>query len=129
SCPTCRVTTAQPAVTTIYTLQVTSPGGCTLISNMTVDVTICTDIETHHADAYRIRIVPNPASSMVTVTIPEDILGSLLTITDVTGRKVAQQKLNTSTLQVPVETLANGVYTVTVLTQQKSVTRKLLISR
>ncbi|HLP50104.1 MAG TPA: M43 family zinc metalloprotease [Chitinophagales bacterium] len=128
-CPTCQVTTATPVQSTVYTLQVTSPGGCTLIANTTVDIALCTGTGTYNADANRIRIVPNPASSMVTITIPDGMVGSLLTITDVTGRKVAQQQLNTSTLQVPVETLANGVYTVTVLTQQKSVTRKLLISR
>src|SRR5206468_6143358 len=42
-----------------------------------------------------VRLYPNPASDVVTISVDETMIGSTATITDLTGRKVAAVQLST----------------------------------
>ncbi|MES2620689.1 MAG: T9SS type A sorting domain-containing protein [Bacteroidota bacterium] len=73
-----------------------------------------------------IRIYPNPASNSVTISVDESMLGATATITDITGRSMAAVQLSTVNLQLSTESLAGGVYFVTVSNEKGSVTKKLV---
>lgn len=75
------------------------------------------------------NMFPNPASNAVTINIDERMIGATATITDVTGRKMADVNLNTQYSLLNTE-FANGVYYVTVNTADgRMASRKLLVSR
>ncbi|MES2622391.1 MAG: T9SS type A sorting domain-containing protein [Bacteroidota bacterium] len=76
-----------------------------------------------------IRIYPNPASNSVTISVDEVMLGSIATITDITGRKMMDVQLTTRNLQLETTTFASGVYFVTVSNEKESVTKKLIIHK
>ena len=61
-----------------------------------------------------IKIAPNPAGSFFTVSVPENLIGELLTITDVTGRIVTAVQLSAVNRQLSTENFFNGIYFVTI---------------
>ncbi len=69
---------------------------------------------------------PNPANEFVTVSIDETLVGSALTITDVTGREVMAVRVLNSAFSIPTSSFASGVYFVTVANEKGRVTRKLV---
>ncbi|HLP22097.1 MAG TPA: T9SS type A sorting domain-containing protein [Chitinophagales bacterium] len=75
------------------------------------------------------QIAPNPTSNYVVIAIDRNLTGSTLTITDLTGRRVAETKLTTGNTQLSTEALPDGLYFVTVYKDGMISTQKLLISR
>ncbi len=83
-----------------------------------------------------VRLYPNPASNSVTISIDESGTGqttlsrpTTITITDITGRKMAAVQLITNH-QSLITDFANGVYFVTITdNQSRSVTKKLVVSK
>jgi hypothetical protein len=74
-------------------------------------------------------IYPNPATSSVTVTVDESLLGSTATVTDITGRSVAAVQLQTTNNKLETANLANGIYLVTITgTNTNTATKRLIIS-
>jgi hypothetical protein len=72
------------------------------------------------------NISPNPTSSTFTLTIPQPINNNI-TITDLTGKQVASYNLqNTTTKTIEVSHLAEGVYFVTLNSDEGVVTKKLV---
>ncbi|MES2619496.1 MAG: PKD domain-containing protein [Bacteroidota bacterium] len=89
-----------------------------------------TGIHQSAIDIPQFGIHPNPASTNVTISIDESMLGSTATVTDVTGRKMAAVQLVTSNLQLATDHFANGVYFVTVSNEEeRSFTKKLVVSK
>lgn len=75
-------------------------------------------------------LLPNPASGSVVCVMGGDIfIGGVLTMTDATGREVMHKELppQTSSHTIPLSGLAKGVYFVTLVTAQVSLTKKLLV--
>ncbi len=74
-------------------------------------------------------ISPNPATTSVTISIDENMVGSTATISDITGRKMIAAQLITDH-QTLITDFASGVYFVTLhTTDGRSVTKKLVVSR
>ncbi len=69
---------------------------------------------------------PNPATESVRISIDESMIGSSLSITDMTGRRVAVVQLSIINQQVSIANLAKGVYIITVEGQKGRVTKKLV---
>ncbi len=129
SCPTCSVTVANPSVTTVYTLQATSAAGCVVISNATVTVETCSGIDNEDPEAMKVRIVPNPASGAVTVTVPDNIQGATLNITDLRGRRLLHTTLTGTDTLIDTGEFANGIYIISITTTGKTINRRLLIHK
>ena len=70
-------------------------------------------------------LYPNPASNSVTINIPESLIGSTATVSDVTGRVVNTVLLSTVNRQLPTHDLGSGVYFITVGNR----TQKLIITK
>ena len=75
-------------------------------------------------------ISPNPATNSVTITIDESLLNSTATITDITGRRIVNYKLEMINTPLQTSGLANGIYLVTITgTCGSRATKKLVISK
>ncbi len=75
------------------------------------------------------RMNPNPASSSVNISVNEEMIGSSLTVYDITGRKMAAVQLSVINNQLSIARFAPGVYFVTVENEKGSVTKKLVIEK
>ena len=73
---------------------------------------------------------PNPATNTFTITVDESMINSTVTITDLTGRKVAAVQLSTQNSTFITSNFANGVYLITITgAGGVNTAKKLVISR
>jgi len=82
-----------------------------------------TSINTQHSS---FSIHPNPANDFVTISVDESLIGSALTITDVTGRVIINEKLKMINSSLSLSDLSSGVYLVSVANGKGKMTRKLV---
>ncbi len=75
-----------------------------------------------------LRINPNPASASVNISVSESMLGSKLTVTDLTGREMLRTAVQSSIFNLQLS-IANGIYFVTVENEKGRVTKKLVIEK
>ena len=73
----------------------------------------------------RVMLFPNPASNVVTIAGIAD--NAQVSIIDLNGREVYNQKANGSRLQVNVDGFAKGAYFVRVVSEKNNVIRKLIV--
>ena len=76
-----------------------------------------------------VHLYPNPASDFVTVQIDENLIGSSVTITDITGRKILITNIEHRTSNIETSNFASGVYFVTIASEAGSITLKLVVSK
>ena len=74
------------------------------------------------------KAYPNPVSDVLYVTI-DGADNAVITLTNIAGSIVAQQKTNQPTTQIPVHSFAKGYYFLTVQTATKTETHKVFIKR
>ena len=74
-----------------------------------------------------ISLYPNPASTMVTLRVGEQMVGSTVSIVDVNGREAMSETLASETLTIDLSQLAKGAYFVRVTGEQATVVRKLIV--
>ncbi|MCX6199218.1 MAG: T9SS type A sorting domain-containing protein [Bacteroidetes bacterium] len=72
---------------------------------------------------------PNPATSSITISIDEAMLGSTASVYDITGRKMAAVQLKTLNYKLETSSFTSGIYFVTVENEKGSVTKKLIIQK
>lgn len=60
------------------------------------------------------KIYPNPSYNNINVQADASLVGSIYTLSDLTGRKVLTGKLNTENLTIELSDLASGIYTLNV---------------
>ncbi|MBB6369891.1 M28 family peptidase [Chryseobacterium shigense] len=89
-------------------------------------VTLATDDVQAENSLEAIRIYPNPAQDVLHIELPKDHKNFEVEISDMNGRLILnaenEKKMNTSGL-------SNGMYMVTVKSDQNSITRKILIEK
>ena len=74
-----------------------------------------------------LSIYPNPASSMVTLSVSEILAGAEVTIVDLNGRTVATFTLTDSKASFDVSSMAKGAYFVRIIGEQATTVRKLIV--
>jgi hypothetical protein len=73
-----------------------------------------------------IKISPNPISSTITITIPKSIYANI-TITNLTGKQVATYNLQNTTIEtIDVSNLPEGVYFVSLKSDEGVITKKIV---
>ena len=73
---------------------------------------------------------PNPAAGSVNITINDNMVGSMLIVTDITGREIVNNRLQSSNSKLQTTGFANGIYFITVSSAATNkITKKLIISR
>jgi hypothetical protein len=110
---------------------VVSNDGCSSTSNL-INVSINTTTAiANNAFANTIHLSPNPASAQTILTMTNEEYGRYkVLITDIKGKQMQEltgvKTSQTLKIQVPVHTLAEGMYLVKVRMKQKEATKKLL---
>lgn len=84
-----------------------------------------TNMEEHGKHTVAMSVYPNPANS--TVTIANISNGSLLVITDITGRVLHTEEANAETVTMNVDQFGAGVYLVKVENENSIAVKKLII--
>ena len=74
------------------------------------------------------NLSPNPATNYVNIAVDEAMAGSILTITDITGRKMTGISLTTQHSLLNTD-FPNGIYFVTISNGQQTATQKLIIQK
>ena len=81
------------------------------------------DLSSQHG----IYIYPNPTTSSFTISIDEPLLGSTLSIYDITGKKMTAVQLESENSKLSTESFAKGIYVVTVTGKDHEWREKLVI--
>ena len=76
-----------------------------------------------------LALVPNPAQNKVELKGLENYANARVSIVDITGRLLLQQNLDPQNTYINTETLVNGVYSVLVISDNKSWSKKLIINK
>lgn len=108
----------------LYTVEITDSNGCHTISNP-VNIVV-SDISSIHESLAEFRIYPNPATESITISVDVSLIGSALTITDVTGREVLHSAVQIRNPQFEIRNFSSGVYFVTVANERGKMTKKLV---
>ena len=90
--------------------------------NYTNSITLAT--ETVELATAAITVFPNPAKDYLSIQTPSNTEIDKITVTDMTGKKVLEQKHDTT--QVDVQNLAKGIYVLEVSMGENKETRKFL---
>ncbi len=70
---------------------------------------------------------PNPAIDMVNISTTENITDATIEITNAVGQIVKTEKLNNTTITIPVNDLSKGMYFVNVATENGKSVSKLVV--
>ncbi len=108
-----------------YSVLVTDSNGCNAVSNPVV----ITGIFEFGMLSAEFGMNPNPANSFVNISMEEKMIGSNLTLYDVTGRKMLVVELETRNSKLEISHFASGVYFVAVENVRGRMTRKLIIQK
>lgn len=111
----------------IYCLVVSNTTGCRDTSNCII-VTNCVGFET--LSSSDISLYPNPASQLLTMEIPSNYRISSIEILDMQGRTIHVQAYNSSkgNYQVPISEISNGIYFISICTDQGNITKRFVKS-
>jgi hypothetical protein len=85
-------------------------------------------VSTYESDL-DLALVPNPAQNKVQLKGLEKYPNARVSIVDITGRLLLQQIIDSQKTTINTETLVNGVYSVLVLSENKSWSKKLIINK
>ena len=94
---------------TTFTVIGIGANGCSAKAVLTQNVDACTGVSEAQALLAGVRVYPNPTNGVFTVELKAGSLTSVV-ISDITGRKVLEASGNTSSAEVDLTELANGVY-------------------
>jgi hypothetical protein len=106
----------------IVSVKYTPTDTTTLIMGIYACESNATGIEQYNTNK-NINIYPNPASNMVQVTYAGNIIN--ISVCDMLGKEV----INTKETAIDVSSLQEGIYFVSVKTNEKALTKKIIIQR
>lgn len=122
----------KPTATADYSCRVVDNTGCEQVSN--VLHVVITSTNPQPGEKPEFTVFPNPAKNFVIAELNADTFtGTLVTITDIAGRKYLQQNFTAITnhfkQQINTSQLGNGVYVLTLSHGNKVYRQKLIIER
>jgi hypothetical protein len=96
-------------------------------TTITVDINDCTGID--EAVANNFSVYPNPSIGVFTIDFDGNVSNIELSILDLNGRTVHTQAIVTNKTNVNLSTIANGVYTVVLVSNDTVSTTKLVVAK
>lgn len=118
-------TTILPDTTTIDTTAVDT----TVVDTTVVDTTVVDTVGIMHPMGEDFMLRPNPARGAVQIVLPAEALGGMVVLCDLEGRELIVRKAMTTTMDLDVSKLPQGVYLVKLLTSRGTHARRLLVER
>lgn len=100
--------------------------GESIAANMQLDnITATTSLSTNTFKTNNVfEILPNPASSKMTIALNEGITKSKAVVYDVLGKKIHEKELHTGKTQIDISNWNTGVYLVRIITDNKTLTKR-----
>lgn len=114
-----------PTTTTSYTVLGVSAAGCTGLGSFTQSVTACTGLESNLSGQTSLSLYPNPTTGIFTIELSNG-LSKTVQISDITGRVVFDIASNEDIINLNVSDLANGVYYIKVVSNNRSEVMKIV---
>lgn len=74
-------------------------------------------------------VFPNPADNRALLVAGTDMIGCLITITDIAGKILNTLNLSARSISLPIENLSSGMYFISISNGNQSTTRKLIIQK
>lgn len=74
----------------------------------------CTGTGVEERPAQAVRVSPNPCDGMVTVTVPQEAIGALYRVLDITGAELLRGRIGGAQVELDLSALAAGTYVVRV---------------
>jgi hypothetical protein len=120
SCTNCPNPKASPSVTTTYTVTKTQ---CKSVTSDVITVSVSpTSLKEFGMTNVDLRILPNPANDLVTVTSRYDF--EKIELLSITGQVLLKETVNSKTHQLQLQNFAEGIYFVKVSYADYLVTQK-----
>jgi uncharacterized delta-60 repeat protein len=76
--------------------------------------------------AFTFDVYPNPTNSMVSVSVPDVLLGQKISLLNTIGQVLETKNINATTMSYDLANLANGIYFIQVQTNKGIVTKKVV---
>lgn len=76
-----------------------------------------------------VNIYPNPSSGLVNFNFKTDLTGSIIKITNALGELVSEEKISAEEFTLDLSNLISGIYNVTILGDNNSYTKKIVIQK
>ena len=96
-------------------------------TTITVELNDCTGID--EAAANNFSVYPNPSTGLFTIELEGDVSNVKLSILDLNGRTVYSQPLVTNKTNVDLNTIANGIYTVVLISDDTVFNTKIVVAK
>lgn len=103
----------------------TDANTCSASASQSVDVSLCTG--TLELSNESVSIYPNPASNMINVKMNTILINNAtLELYDATGKLITQQKVVNDYSSLNLNGLANGIYTVRIITDNEQIIKRIV---
>jgi hypothetical protein len=112
------------AQTLVFNVKGTDANGCTNTATASIKVNACTTINEQSAVA--LKVYPNPTSGNLVITAERAMM---VTLTDVSGKMVAEYQLQAGVNNVNVNFLSNGVYFINGSNGSDLIREKLILNK
>jgi hypothetical protein len=107
------------------TYMFTDGNNCSNMATDVITVDACTGIQTLNAELA--SIYPNPTNGLVIVKTP--VLNAQVNVFDINGKKVFTQTTSSFETSLDLSHLANGVYQLNIVSENKSFNHKVMINK
>ncbi len=85
---------------------------------------IPTDILDFRSEILDFKIQPNPVNDVLSISIPNELVGEELSVYDLSGRKIMNAAVSTINYKLETVNLADGIYFVKIGTQTKKIIKQ-----
>ncbi len=96
-------------------------------STCNFDVTVNEFVGIQKLEEHGVLIYPNPTKQFVNIIIPNSILANEISIFDITGQKVFENKTISNNTLIDISKFQTGTYFVRIISTEKIITKKLII--
>ena len=111
----------------LYRVRVSSSSTCSVNSNAAL-LTVTPDLKVEDFSRIGVTIYPNPATSQVSIKIPEISIHRNCTVAvyDLNGRLVIQKRLTSETEKIDIANLQSGVYIFNITSDSAKTTKRVV---
>ncbi|MGB6036021.1 MAG: T9SS type A sorting domain-containing protein, partial [Cryomorphaceae bacterium] len=101
--------------------------GCSAEDEISVDLIYCTLSTSSEISETTFNIFPNPASDLVTLEIPEKLVGASVSVFTTTGKLIDQLNQNSIREELDVSSWPKGIYLIRIEQAGMAVTKELVL--
>jgi hypothetical protein len=114
-----------PNASTTYSISGTS-NNCSAVKLISIAVNPCTGIDEFNSMEGDVKIYPNPTKDYIFIEL---LLDAKITLSDVSGRKLLEQKVISGKHRLDLDDYSEGVYFLACVQNQKTLVAKIIVSR